>query len=177
MATPVRMRGVTYGGQFVQAQVFWNDSPLRAAGRAAFVIAGREAGGVARSLAPSSRVARSVSTRFFSGGAATGMDISGIIRASSPLAHLFELGVNPHAIAPKNSLAALIEKGRASRSTKAGRRVSSSRSGRIAMKFPDGGFARGTVQHPGMAEKPFLRPAAAAFLGLYNRALSSQLRF
>lgn len=175
MATPVRMRGVTYGGQFAQAQVFWNDSGLRAAGREAFVVAGRQAGGVARAASPSSHVARSISTRFFSGGGATGLNIAGIIRASSPLAHLFELGVDPHPIAPKNSLQSLIERGRTT--TTKSRSVRMSAKGRIAMKFPDGGFARGTVQHPGMAAKPFLRLGAAAFPELYARALSAQLRY
>lgn len=176
MATPVRMRGVTYGGQFATAQVFWNDSGLRSAGREAFVIAGRQAGAIARAGAPSSRVARSISTRFFTGGGATGLNIAGIIRASSPLAHLFELGVKPHAIAPKNSLASLIERGRTGGGGKS-RSIRRSAKGKIAMKFPDGGFARGTVQHPGMQAEPFLNPAAAAFPELYSRALASQLRY
>lgn len=175
MATPVRMRGVTYGGQFITAQVFWNDSGLRSAGREAFVIAGRQAGAIARAGAPSSRVARSISTRFFTGGGATGLNIAGIIRASSPLAHLFELGVDPHPIAPKNSLQSLIERGKTTKNKS--RSVRSTAKGRIAMKFPDGGFARGTVQHPGMGAEPFLNPAAAAFPELYSRALSGQLRY
>ena len=104
------------------------------------------------------------------------MNIAGIIRASSPLAHLFELGVNPHAIAPKGSLASLIERGRAGGGGKS-RTVRRSAKARIAMKFPDGGFARGTVQHPGMKAEPFLNPAAAAFPELYSRALSAQLRY
>lgn len=175
MATPVRSRGVTYGNQFIQARVFWDDSGLRGAGRAAFVIAGRETAALARSLSPSSHVARSTRARFFSGGAASGMDLVGIVRASSPLAHLFELGVDPHPIAPKNSLQSLIERGRTT--TNKSRSVRRTAKGKIAMKFPDGGFARGTVQHPGMAEHPFLRPAAAAFPGFFNRAMSAQLRF
>lgn len=189
MAVPVRQRGfrpigtriggVTYGNQFAQAQVFWNDDWLKRAGVQAFVRAGRDAGKVARAKSPSSRVARSISTNFYSGGAKTGMNIAGIIRARNPLSHLFELGVKPHTIAPKGSLAGLIALGRSrTKSTASGHKKGvSSRGKRIAMKFPDGGFSRGTVDHPGMEAKPFLRPAAAAFPEIYRRALSRFLRY
>lgn len=172
-AATIRRGGVTYGSANVQAQVFWDDSPLKAAGVRAFVTAGRQARDVAKAGSHSSRVARSTSVRFFSGGAATGMDIAGIIRAANPLAHLFELGTKPHAIAPKGSIIGVTT----ARGTLSKRRRGASSKARIAMKFPDGGFARGVVRHPGMEAKPFLRPAAAAFPALYNRALSSELRY
>lgn len=104
------------------------------------------------------------------------MNIAGIVRASSPLAHLFEEGADPHGIAPRNSLQSLIERGRASSSTRQGRSVRRSAKGKIAMKFPDGGFSKGTVQHPGMQARPFLRPAAAIFPVLFNRQMSRNLR-
>lgn len=166
--------GVRYGNAFAQAEVFWNDDPLKAAGVRAFVSAGRLARDVAKSGSPSSRVARSTSVRFFSGGAATGMDIAGIIRAGNPLAHLLELGTKPHAIAPRGSIFGVTtSKGGLRKS----RRGTTSKTARVAMKFPDGGFARGVVRHPGTREQPFMRPAAAAFPALYNRALSQELRY
>lgn len=188
MATPVRLRGqvvgtrsggVVYGTTHAQAQVFWDDSPLKQATRQAFVNAGREAGGLAKVKSPSRTVARSIGVRFYSGGEATGMDIAGIIRARSPLAHLFESGTKPHAIAPKGSLQGLIALGRSrGKSSSSGhKRGVSARGKSVAMKFPDGGFARGTVQHPGMQARPFLLPAAAAFPRLYHAALSRHLRF
>lgn len=182
MATPVRMRGqlvgmrsggVTYGTGMVQAQVFWNADPLRSVGVKAFVAAGRQARDVAKSAATSRRVARSTSVRFFSGGATTGMDVAGVIRASSPISHWFEEGVKPHMIGPSLGLGVTTAKGGLRTSVSKSR----SKKRRGALKFPDGGFSKAPVRHPGMAAKPFLRPAAAAFPQFYNAQLARLLRY
>lgn len=158
----------------VDVKTRWDDSWLENAVGQSFVRASYKTAGVARTGSPSATVARSINTRFFGGTAAD--ELVAIVQARSPLAHLFELGVKPHAIAPKNSLQSLIERGRAGGGGKS-RRVRASSKGRVAMKFPDGGFARGSVDHPGMAAQPFMRPAAAAFPALYNRELSIRLKF
>lgn len=158
----------------VDVKTMWQDDWLQHAVGNSFVRASFKTAEIARANADSSSVARSISTRFYGGGLAN--ELTAVVRARSPLAHLFELGVKPHAIAPKNSLQSLIERGRAGGGGKS-RRVRASSRGRIAMKFPDGGFARGSVNHPGMAERPFMRPAAAAFPALYNRELAARLRY
>lgn len=158
----------------VDVKTMWQDDWLENAVGNSFVRASFKTAELARSSADSSAVARSIGTRFYGGGAAS--VLVSIVRASSPLAHLFELGVKPHAIAPKNSLQSLIERGRQGAGGKS-RRVRTSTRGRIAMKFPDGGFARGSVNHLGMQARPFMRPAAAAFPALYNRELSIRLRY
>lgn len=157
----------------VDVKTYWNDEPLKNDVALAFREAVLGVVGVAKTGAPSSAVSRSVYSFFYNRGSRDNLEA--IVRARSPLAHLFELGTEPHNIAPKNSLAALIEKGRSSRSTRQGRRVSATKKGKVAMKFPDGNFSRGSVRHPGMKEEPFMRPAAAAFPALYNRALARRL--
>lgn len=158
----------------VDVKTMWQDDWLQHAVGTSFVQASYKTAALARSNADSSSVARSIGVRFYGGGIAA--ELAAVVRARSPLAHLFELGVKPHAIAPKNSLQSLIERGRAGYGGKS-RRVRTTAKGRIAMKFPDGGFARGSVNHPGMQARPFMRPAAAAFPALYNRELSSRLRY
>jgi hypothetical protein len=160
-----RSGGVLFGTT-ASAEVYWNDDWLKQAGLRAFRSAGVKTRGVAVARAPAARVRRTISLSFFSGGAVTGLNIAGILRAGSPLAHLFELGVERHNIAPKNSLASRMSRGRST-----GRNVGMSKKGRIAMKFPDGRFARGTVSHPGMAAKPFMRPAASTFPGFFRNDL------
>jgi hypothetical protein len=44
-----------------------------------------------------------------------------------------------------------------------------------AMKFPDGGFARGTIQHPAVAAHPFLRPVADAWPLIVKAELRAHL--
>lgn len=68
----------------------------------------------------------------------------GIVAATSPDAMFLERGTGRHAEAPRI---------------------------RQAMKFPDGGFAAGTVEHPGTHAHPFLEPAAEAFPEIAYRSL------
>ncbi len=70
------------------------------------------------------------------------------ISASSPLGVLFEQGVGPHEIEPKGKV----------------------------LKLADGSFVTGPVRHPGMAAKPFLKPALALWAPAYRRAASGALR-
>lgn len=55
-----------------------------------------------------------------------------VVSSSDPKTHLFELGVEPHVIKPRR---------------------------KKAMRLDDGSFIKGPVRHPGMAARPFLRPA------------------
>lgn len=55
-----------------------------------------------------------------------------VVSSSDPKTHLFELGVEPHVIKPRR---------------------------KKAMRLDDGSFIKGPVHHPGMAARPFLRPA------------------
>jgi hypothetical protein len=64
-----------------------------------------------------------------------------VVGSPDPLAGILEKGTRPHDIAPKV---------------------------RLAMKLPDGGFARGSVDHPGTRAQPFLRPASELFPVLYR---------
>lgn len=176
MATPAMLRGVQVGtrsggvlfGRTTGAQVFWEDSWLKQIGIQSFRAAGIKTKRVAQVKAPARRVARSISVSFFSGGMATGMNVAGILRASSPLAHLFEKGTKRHVIPPANY------KGAARALSGARPRSFSKRrgySGKVALKFPDGGFSRAPVPHPGMGARPFMRPAAALFPGLFRDEL------
>jgi len=70
------------------------------------------------------------------------------VGSSSPLGVLFEKGVGPHEINPKKNV----------------------------LKLADGGFVTGSVRHPGMASKPFLRPSLALWAPAYRRAASGALR-
>jgi len=70
------------------------------------------------------------------------------IGSNSPLGILFEEGVGPHEINPKKNV----------------------------LKLADGSFVTGPVRHPGMASKPFLRPALAIWAPAYRRAASGALR-
>lgn len=158
----------------VDVKTMWQDDWLQHAVGTSFVRASYQTAALARTNADSSRVARSIGVRFYGGGIAA--ELTAVVRATSPLAHLEELGTKPHAIAPRNSLQSLIERGRAGGGGRS-RRVRTSSRGRTAMRFPDGGFARGSVNHPGTQARPFMRPSAAAFPALYNRELSSRLRY
>ncbi len=179
MATPVRFRG-----QFAaQAEILWNSGPLQRTVALAFRDAVRDTGKVAKATAPSATVGRSVSSRLYSGGAATLTNLVGIVRARSPLAHLFEAGTDPHVIAPAaykfgaRALSPNITRdalGNIRRSMKAStafRRAG----GRVALKFPDGGFSRAPVTHPGMEAQPFMKPAAAVFGSLFRSRLRRAL--
>ena len=55
-----------------------------------------------------------------------------VVSSSDPKTHLFELGVEPHVIQPRRGKALRLDNGR---------------------------WVKGRVQHPGMAARPFLRPA------------------
>ena len=70
------------------------------------------------------------------------------IGSNSPLGILFEEGVGPHEINPKRNV----------------------------LKLADGSFVTGPVRHPGMAAKPFLRPALALWAPAYRRAASGAIR-
>ena len=70
------------------------------------------------------------------------------IGSNSPLGILFEKGVGPHEINPKKQV----------------------------LKLADGSFVTGPVRHPGMASKPFLRPALALWPTAYRRAASGAIR-
>jgi hypothetical protein len=70
------------------------------------------------------------------------------IGTDSPLGILFEKGVGSHEINPKRNV----------------------------LKLADGSFVTGPVRHPGMAAKPFLRPALALWAPAYRRMASGALR-
>jgi len=70
------------------------------------------------------------------------------IGTDSPLGILFEKGVRPHEIEPNKNV----------------------------LKMADGGFVTGPVKHPGMASKPFLRPALALWAPAYRRMATAALR-
>lgn len=65
-----------------------------------------------------------------------------LISSDHPAALYREFGTGTHDIAPKS---------------------------KQALAFPEGGFARGEVSHPGSGAKPFLRPAAAGWPALFVR--------
>lgn len=44
-----------------------------------------------------------------------------------------------------------------------------------ALKFPDGGFARGRVPHPGTHAEPFLAPVLPQFAPIYREAVRLRL--
>jgi hypothetical protein len=69
------------------------------------------------------------------------------IGTNHPLGMLFEKGVSPHLI-PGSSV----------------------------RPMADGRFIRGPQKHPGMAAKPFLRPALALWEPAYRRSASAALR-
>jgi len=90
-------------------------------------------------------------------GVRSGQGSKAVIRLGG-LAPIFEKGAQPHEILPR----AVSGKGK--------RR----RKGASVLKLPDGGFAT-KVQHPGMRARPFMRPAAARFVGYYRIALARAL--
>ncbi len=73
---------------------------------------------------------------------------NGVVAATAPDANRLEYGTGAHSEAPR------VKK---------------------AMKFKDGGFARGTIEHPGTAAHPFLRPVAEAWPLVMNAELRSHL--
>jgi hypothetical protein len=95
------------------------------------------------------------------------------LRATGPLAHFFEAGTNPHEESTLYAGSISVQSGTFSGSKKAfqalNRRTTAlNRTGyggaNYAFKFrTDGGFVRGTIQHPGQDATPFLHPAAAKF--------------
>lgn len=155
-----------------QMKVVWNATPLQNDFKNAFRRAGIATKRFAQAKSHSRTVARSMGVSFYSGGPASGASIVGILRARSPLAHLQELGVGPHVIAPSGVRSVRKGSVRLGRSSAiaydpdAGGTV---RGRRSAMKFPDGGFARGPVEHPGHKAYPALRPAAAFFPATFRR--------
>jgi hypothetical protein len=78
----------------------------------------------------------------------TGTATNFTIGSNSPLGILFEKGVRPHEIEPTKQV----------------------------LKMADGGFVTGPVKHPGMASKPFLRPALALWAPAYRRMATAALR-
>ena len=70
------------------------------------------------------------------------------IGSNSPLGILFEKGVGAHEINPKRNV----------------------------LKMADGGFVTGPVKHPGMAAKPFLKPALAQWAPAYRRTAAGAIR-
>ncbi|MDQ5815816.1 MAG: hypothetical protein M3516_05940 [Actinomycetota bacterium] len=71
-----------------------------------------------------------------------------ILGSRSPLGVLFEQGVGAHEINPKKQV----------------------------LKMADGGFVTGPVKHPGMAAKPFLKPALALWAPAYRRTAAGAIR-
>jgi hypothetical protein len=158
-----RDRGVLFGKTGGAAsQSFWNDDYLKQAGVAAFRGAAFDVRDIAKARCTSKRVRDRISASFFSGGATTGLDIAGILRAGHFTAPMLEQGTKAHDIAPRASLATVLKKRQR-------------RKGRVAMKFPDGGFARGIVRHPGTRAQPFMQPAAEAFPTAFVRQLARRL--
>jgi hypothetical protein len=70
------------------------------------------------------------------------------IGTNDPRGILFERGVGSHEIVPKKKV----------------------------LKMADGRFVTGPVKHPGMAAKPFLRPALALWEPAYRRSASAAIR-
>lgn len=171
-----RAGGIVFGNTAGAAsQVFWDDGPIKQKVRTGFQRGARRTGAIARLNASraSKRVARSIRVQFFSGGLSTGLDIAAIVRASHPLAHLFEGGAGAHVIAPQAfrfgaraltpgvTLSNTLRK----RSSSSIRKAFDKAGGRMALKFNggDGGFSRGSVVHPGMKPQPFMRPTLPTF--------------
>jgi hypothetical protein len=91
---------------------------------------------------------------------------SAILKSTGRIGHIFELGREGDYI---------IQPGL--KSSKGGQKGVRAGSGNIALKFRDGGFARGAVRGGAMRERPFLRPAAAQWSRvLYKRRASAALR-
>lgn len=72
----------------------------------------------------------------------------GVVGASAPDAMRLEKGTHPHTEGPRT---------------------------KEAMKFPNGGFARGEIQHPGTKGEPFLKPAAEAWPAIVKAELRREL--
>lgn len=142
----------------IAVQTFWNSAGLQAATKSAFRTAAVATKEIAQANSRSKRVARSITVRFAG-------DTVAMMGSRHPLAHLFEKGAQPHAIAPRN-----LGRGRGT-GRRSRRRRGATGSGR-ALRFEggDGGFARGSVPHPGMKADPAISPAAAAFPAAYNVA-------
>lgn len=142
MATTLYAGGVRYGKSAggLASQTFWNDEPLKMQMVAAFRGAVFDVRDEAERNKPEHRIR--VRATLTSGGAATGMNIAGILMGKG-LAPIFEQGAKPHTIAPRRSGG------------------SRRRTGSKVLAFPDGGFASGPVQHPGMKAQPFMGPASS----------------
>lgn len=139
---------------------FWNDDWLQAASARAF----RDAAyGVKRKVASGTdnwpiKVAGPYFGQQLAGakrGVKTGRGDTAVIKAGG-LGPIKEKGAKPHTI----EASAISGKRR-----RGGKRQ--------ALKF--GGRYATRVQHPGFRAKPFMRPAAALFPGLYKSALARQL--
>lgn len=151
----------------VDVKTFWNDDPLKRMVALSFRDATFGVADAARASADWSSVGRSVRARFF----ATGSDIDSlisIVRASSKVSHWLELGIKPH-ITPPQTFKVATQSLTGRRSRAFGKRKGYG--GKVALKFPDGGFSRAPVPHPGVAAHPFMKPAAALFPALYRNAL------
>lgn len=96
----------------------------------------------AASVAKSATVAASLAGPLASSIRLKGMGGVYLISSDHVAALFREFGTGAHEIAPKN---------------------------REALRFAEGGFARGDVPHPGSKAQPFLRPAAAGWPSLFIR--------
>lgn len=135
-------------------KIWWNSSALEAALKSAFRSAALDAKKVAQAKSPSKRVARAMNVQFTSG-------ISANLSSRHFLAPMFEKGTQAHTIAPRKTSGSRKKKG----TTGTG----------VALKFKDGGFARGPVPHPGMKSRPFLRPVLPLFPGIYRAKARAKL--
>jgi hypothetical protein len=96
----------------------------------------------AASVAKSATVAASLAGPLASSVRLKGMGGVYLISSDHPAALFREFGTGSHEIAPKSQQ---------------------------ALRFAEGGFARGDVPHPGSKAQPFLRPAAAGWPALFVR--------
>jgi hypothetical protein len=77
-----------------------------------------------------------------------GTGTSFTVGSTSPLASLIEQGARPHEIAPK----------------------------RQALRLADGSFVSGSVEHPGMEARPFLKPLLPLWPAFYRRQAAGAFR-
>ena len=146
----------------ITASVFWNDAPLKGALKGAFRVSVIQAAAVAAGNVRGSSGVRSKTKAIITG------DGVAIVKSTDFKAHWWEEGIDQHVIGPRN-----LGRGRGT-GLRSRRRKSSTGKG-VALKFPDGGFSRAPIQHPGMAERPFLRPMLPIWPVLYRRAASGAL--
>ena len=78
----------------------------------------------------------------------TGTTTNFVLGSRSPLGALFEEGVRPHTIEPRKKV----------------------------LRLADGRFVTGSVRHPGMQAKPFLKPVLPLWAPAYRRMASAAFR-